>query len=94
MNKYMLTIQHDQQKVAYIEFTAENNNQAKIRGNAIFEQYKNEPVFRPTAWGVITGNFSGHKPRITDRYISVWVKSPTACNAWGAPSGGYWKGIK
>ena len=27
--KYMLTVQHDQQSVAYIEFAAENNKAAK-----------------------------------------------------------------
>ena len=90
MNKYMLTVQHYFQKVAYIEFKADNDEQARIKAESIFDQYKKEPVFAPTSLGAITGNFSGQKPRIEGHWLSKWVLSDTACNAWGRPTGGYW----
>lgn len=88
--KYMLTIQHDFQKVAYIEFKADNNEQAKVKAESLFNAYKNESIFTPTSYRAVTGNFSGYKPSIKGHWISKWVLSDTACNAWGRPTGGYW----
>lgn len=83
----MLTVQHYYQKVAYIEFKAENDEQAVIKAESIFKDYENEPTFTPTSFGIVTGNFSGLKPRIKGHWVNRWVLSDTACNAWGRPIG-------
>lgn len=92
MSKYMLTIQHDNQKVAYIEFDSSDDELAKQQGESIFKQYEKQPEFIPR-WPDITGNFSGYKPRIENRRISKWIESNTITNGWGRASGGYWKSI-
>ena len=94
--KYMLTIQHDDQKVAYIEFTADNDLAALKAGESIFQQYKTVSAFMPRMYE--SGNFTGYKPPIKSCHVSKWVNDANACNAWGRPCGGYWstieKGIK
>ena len=94
MNKYMLTIQHDYQKVAYICYKAENTKQAESKAESIFKAYKLEPVFKPTRLGAITGNFEGHKPRIKGHWLSKWIPNANSCNAWGQLSGGYWGSVE
>ena len=89
-NKYMLTIQHDYQKVAYVEFRSENDNKAKEQAERIFNNYQTEKYFQPTFGNGTSGNFSGIKPRITGHWVSKWVSSEIAVNAWGQSSGGYW----
>jgi hypothetical protein len=93
MNKYMLTIQHVSQKVAYIEFNSESNEQAKLDGELIFSNYKNISSFMSNMGKGMSGNFTGAKPPIVEYHFSEWVRSKTATNAWGAPSGGYWSNI-
>ena len=92
MNKYMLTIQHDFQKVAYICYKAENTEQAEIKAKSLFNEYKLAPVFVPKN-PYITGNFSGRKPAIKGHWLQKWVKDANSVNAWGQSSGGYWTSI-
>ena len=92
MNKYMLTIQHDDQKVAYIEFKSENDDQAKITGENIFRNYATEESFIPR-YPVSSGNFTGLKPRIKSHYVSKWNSDVNALNANGRPCGGYWSSV-
>lgn len=93
MNKYMLTIQHAEQKVAYLEFMAENDEQARRQGEALFSEYASHPNFTPGYARHSSGNFSGPKPRIISHRVSIWIKSETATNAWGSLSGGYWSNL-
>ena len=90
--KYMLTIQHDYQKVAYIEFKADSDNAAIRTGEFIFEQYKTIPTFSQSHQE--SGNFTGRKPPIKAHHISKWVNNANAANAWGQPCGGCWSTIK
>lgn len=91
-NKYMLTIQHEFQKVAYIEFKSDSDDQAKQAGEDIFANYKGvsslDGRYYPTS-----ANFSGVKPPIKSHHVSKWVLSDTAVNGWGELSGGYWSSI-
>ena len=91
--KYMLTIQHDQQKVAYIEFQADNDSAAMKAGESIFACYKTIPAFIPRAPHE-SGNFIGYKPPIKSRNVSKWIENVIARNAWGRPCGGYWSTIE
>lgn len=91
MNKYQLTVQHDFQKVAYIEFQAESDDAAKIQAEKILSNYKNQPFFSPVY--PMSGNFTGQKPRITNTWVAKWIYSAIATNAWGGSSGGYWSDL-
>lgn len=91
--RYMLTIQHNQQKVAYIEFEAGNDNAAIETGESILKRYKAAPAFMPRM-PYESGNFTGYKPSIKTHYLSKWVDNVNVCNAWGVPCGGYWSTIK
>lgn len=89
----MLTIQHREQKVAYIEFKADNDESAKTQSEIIFNDYKIKPSFM-THQPYISGNFTGIKPVIESHHVSKLVYSETAVNAWGQFCGGYWSTIK
>lgn len=93
MAKYMLTVQHSQQKVAYLEFLASDDSDAKTKGEQLFKLYQSESDFRTKA-PYITGNFSGAKPPITNHWVSKWLESETAINAWGQYCGGYWETLQ
>lgn len=88
----MLTVQHDNQKVAYIEFNSEGDKTAKEQAEHIFADYKSKPSFVPKQ-PYESGNFSGNKTAIKSHDVSKWIASNTAVNAWGANSGGYWSTI-
>lgn len=91
--KYMLTVQHENQKVAYIEFTAENDELAKTGGENLFRTYKSLPNFIPLWSKGVSGNFTGAKPAIKNHHVSKWILSETATNANGVFCGGYWAKI-
>lgn len=88
MEKYNLTIQHEYQKVAYIEFRAENDSIALSVANGLLNEYKAKDSFIPRY--PMSGNFSGVKPPIKSYHVSKWVNNPNSVNAWGMPCGGYW----
>lgn len=92
MSKYMVTVQHAYQKVAYIEFMSQDDDLAVIKSRIIFEGYKEDPAFMPK-YPYESGNFWGRKPPIIDHWLSKWIPSDIACNAWGRPCGGYWGGL-
>lgn len=94
MNKYMVMVQHEDQKVAYLEFKSPNHKQAKKEAVNIFENYKNETKFIPSYAKGTSGNFTGSKPRIKYYSVSKWVVSNTAVNAWGGLCGGSWESLK
>ncbi len=90
--KFMLTIQHECQKVAYIEFKADNILKALEVGESLFVEYKTQKNFIQKQ-PYVSGNFSGYKPPIKSHHVSKWVGDTNATNALGQPSGGYWKNI-
>lgn len=94
MQKYMVMVQHNDQKVAYIEFKSVNDKQAKIDSVNVYKNYVNEKFFQPSYAKGTSGNFTGVKPAIRYYSVSKWVESQTATNAWGQLSGGYWQLLK
>ena len=93
MSKQMLTVQHSEQKVAYLEFNSENDETAKTQGEFIFKNYSNEGIFVPK-FPNITGNFTGYKPKIISHHVSKWIANVMSTNAWGMSCGGYWSNVK
>lgn len=89
--KYMLTIQHEDQKVAYFEFTSSDDESAKKSAENKLSEYNEKKGFAPIY--PFSGNFSGIKPAIKNTHVSKWIFSNTAQNAWNNFSGGYWKDI-
>jgi len=109
MNKYMLSIQHTNQKVTYIEFKSGNDNTARVKGDSLLAEYKRIPRMVTSSGrrygktqdgiydGVVySGNHGGFLPpeTITNTWLSKFVKSDTACDAWGRPCGGYWQELE
>jgi hypothetical protein len=92
MKQYMLTVQHEEQKVIYIPFMSSSDKKAKQEGERIYSEYKTHDTIIPVY--PITGNFTGTKPPVKYWEVSKWVSDQNACNAWGRPCGGYWKTLK
>ena len=91
--KYMLTIQHEEQKVSYTEFLADSDKLALSQAEIIFKNYQSQEFFM-RKYPYISGNFTGRKPQIKNHHVSKWVNSETAVSAWGFFTGGYWKILK
>ena len=92
MHKYMLTIQHEEQKVAYINFVAKGDVSARKEAEILLDEY-NQKEFIIQKFPNISANFYGVKPKIVSTHLSKWKNSETATNAWGLYCGGYWKDL-